>query len=1180
MGEGDTPQCVKVAIRCRPPSQKEINNNEAGIVELKEAFGPDADPGEVVLNDPSGAEEPSQFAFDIVFGLTIKQIQVYESIGRPALMKTFEGYNGTIFAYGQTGSGKSWSMAGAPGGENRGITPRVCEELFERIKEFVESSTRRFLVMCSYFEIYNEIIFDLLNPVQDRSKLGGGLQVKEHPVMGIYVKDLTEIVAEDAKKLEDMLENGMKARAVSSTMMNSVSSRSHSVFTIKVHQKDSEDKSKNVFAKLNLVDLAGSERQKGTGATGQTLKEGANINKSLSALGNVINALVESANGKKVFIPYRNSKLTRVLQESLGGNSLTSMLATLSPAACNYEETMSTLRYANRAKSIKVAATKNEEASQISRLKAEVEELKKKLAGAGSGGGPVGLTEQEREQEKAKFERQLKEMEQMLSNNWTDKAKLSEEHERMMQKVADEQRKAAQALEEERSRRLRLLQEKNDLELSIRGLVDFITHLPKFESPPPLLMGEQPRQWLKTLRTLRQEVDELKEQRTMVLVFKHAFDEDVRLVGEGAEANDMNTTSFGFNRCLPKLDKLRKGGEKMQQMEGTSLASASELSEAIRQAITEVEGFQEKLNQEAEEANNVEGANAEGSAEKAKRSALEEVSRMLSLLQQQLQEKTNELEQLCSIEMGPTCDVVLQSTSFCMQNGGPAAEEAATHCATLKAILADPTLGALPAGMPAKPLHEYLPTEVSDSPESTEALLGQLIRWEGLCGGKMKKSASELLARPPPKFILDVTLAVKAATGFPPNVESDWPEAREERLARFQQIADNVGGVLGVKPDFDPTDVLRGKEVPKTLRLMQLLAVAAARSRPPDNSKQAAAGARQGMARPRELPSMLDAVGRCLQAAKAQVEARRAASTAAAQGEQSLEEKIAALERQLQEENMSRLRQEEDLADAERQLQESRSEMKKISNEVELAEANQVSPEQVELERQVQQLLRDASMPADVKDDDLLKILSTQLEEVKGTLARDETDFSELESKQQELASTLKETEAQARQLEAEVLRERQRRETEQELMGQSPEEQKTILEAHELKLRTKAETLEAQIAQMQAEAEERIANNQRLGQDAHEMQAKVEDATLQMQIVQEERDAMREAMEQLWTEKATVDEELENLNQSYINLTESLTTQEAEFFDLEAIVEQRRQEVAGLQKNGFQMMMGAVAVA
>merc|ERR1740138_198349 len=317
-------------------------------------------------------------------------------------------------------------MSGAPTPELRGIIPRINEELFRRVAEEQAGTTRKFLVMCSYFEIYNEIIFDLLNPESDRSKLGGGLQIKEHPVMGIYVKDLTEIVAEDAKKLEDMLEQGQKNRAVSSTMMNATSSRSHSIFTIMVHQKDEEDTSRNVFAKLNLVDLAGSERQKGTGASGQTLKEGANINKSLSALGNVINALVECANGKKVFIPYRNSKLTRVLQESLGGNSLCTMLATLSPAACNFEETMSTLRYANRAKEIKVSATKNEEASQISRLKAEVEELKKKLASAGTG-GDAGLSTAEREVEKAKFEKQLAEMQSMMSNNWGEKEELSRE---------------------------------------------------------------------------------------------------------------------------------------------------------------------------------------------------------------------------------------------------------------------------------------------------------------------------------------------------------------------------------------------------------------------------------------------------------------------------------------------------------------------------------------------------------------------------------------------------------------------------------------------------------------------------------------------------------------------------------------------------------------------------------
>ena len=178
--------------------------------------------------------------------------------------------------------------------------------------------------------------------------------MKEHPVLGVYVKGLQEIVVDSPGKIQHTLDQGMRHRTVASTQMNSESSRSHSIFTIKIHQKDSEDEANNLFAKVNLVDLAGSERVKSTGATGATLKEGANINKSLSALGNVINALVEQAKGKKGFVPYRNSKLTRVLQESLGGNSVTVMIAALSPALVNFDETLSTLKYANRAKDIKV----------------------------------------------------------------------------------------------------------------------------------------------------------------------------------------------------------------------------------------------------------------------------------------------------------------------------------------------------------------------------------------------------------------------------------------------------------------------------------------------------------------------------------------------------------------------------------------------------------------------------------------------------------------------------------------------------------------------------------------------------------------------------------------------------------------------------------------------------------
>lgn len=244
-------------------------------------------------------------------------------------------------------------------GDLQGIIPRMNASLFERIAE--ERKTRpsiQFLVTISYFEIYNEVIADLLDASDRKKKIAtskGGLEIKEHPALGVYVKGLQEIVVDSASKMASIVDQGMRNRTVASTQMNADSSRSHSVFMITVHQKDEEDPSKNIFAKINLVDLAGSERVKSTGATGATLKEGANINKSLSALGNVINALVEAGKGKATFIPYRNSKLTRVLQESLGGNSVTAMLAAMSPAACNFDETLSTLKYANRAKAIKVS---------------------------------------------------------------------------------------------------------------------------------------------------------------------------------------------------------------------------------------------------------------------------------------------------------------------------------------------------------------------------------------------------------------------------------------------------------------------------------------------------------------------------------------------------------------------------------------------------------------------------------------------------------------------------------------------------------------------------------------------------------------------------------------------------------------------------------------------------------
>lgn len=1167
MAEKGSADCVKVAIRCRPPSQKEKNNNEECIVEMREAFGEDAegDAGQVVLSDPEGKEEPSTFAFDIVFGLSVEQYQIYESVGKPALMKTFEGFNGTIFAYGQTGSGKSWSMSGGPG-ELQGIIPRVNARLFHEITEKQANSTRKFLVMCSFFEIYNEIIFDLLNPVADRSKLGGGLQIKEHPVMGIYVKDLTEIMAEDSTKMETLLDSGNKSRAVSSTMMNSTSSRSHSIFTIKVHQKDDEDPTRNVFAKLNLVDLAGSERQKGTGASGQTLKEGANINKSLSALGNVINALVESANGKKVFIPYRNSKLTRVLQESLGGNSLCTMLATLSPAACNYEETMSTLRYANRAKAIKVSATKNEEASQISRLKEEVDQLKKRLAAGSVGGGC--LTEEDRQTEKAKFERQLKDMERMMSSNWEEKAKLSQEHERQMLKLREERLRAAHALEEERSKRLVMLQEQGDLELSLRGLLDLVTSLLNIRNPPAVLTGELPRQWLKTYRVLRQNLDALTQQSTLVMVFKHAFDEDIKLWGEGAEAADVMLMLTGVKRCLPKLDKLRKGGEKLLHLEREGCSDALEMDESVQKAMVELDAFRQARAAEDSEAGQGEEAGEEaGPAEagKASDAALEQVSKLLSLIKRQVEAKIDELGQLASVEIGQTCTIVLQNSEGCLLE---AAEETRQYCRTLKALIADPRLASMPAGMPAKPLCEYEPHEVQDTPVTTETLLRQLIRWEGLVG-KTKKSASDLLARPPPKFIHDVAVAMKRVTGFPPCLEENWPDNREDRLVRFEQMREAVCNAFGIHVDFDGVDVLKGKEVSKTLRLMQLLAVAADRNKPHDARVAKRA---EGVAKAIELPGMLDAMDKCIQSSRSCIEDQHS-EAAAAKGdeERSLDEKISALENQLSEESRQRLAQEEALAKAERALQESKAAARKVSNECERTQTESLEgqdAEQLECERQLDQMRRMADAPGDAQG--IIQMLTEQLKGLQREIGQGVEDISKLEDRRGELQATLAELQAQTRRIEAEVQRERAKRETDQELIGQSPEEQKMILQAHEAKLRLRTEALESQIQQLQAETDHHRAVNKTLQSEKEELTAKAEDTNLQMQIVQEERDSLREAMENLWNEKATVDDDLETQMAGYINLSERLSNQQDETRELEILVESKKDEIENLQRNGF----------
>ncbi|ETW02307.1 hypothetical protein H310_05854 [Aphanomyces invadans] len=365
-------ETVKVVVRCRPLFGKEIVEGRQSIVTMDLAAA-------VVSIKCPDTDQLKNFTFDSVYDENTVQRQFYDESGYPLVESIFEGYNGTIFAYGQTGCGKTHTMQGKDSPpELRGVIPHAFDHVFDNINADTE---REYMVRATYLEIYNEDIRDLLSDDSNKQKL----ELKESADGGVYVKDLTEVVVRDVVSINKVMARGFKNRTVGATLMNEGSSRSHSIFTIVVEVSEKINGEERFRAgKLNLVDLAGSERQSKTGATGARLKARWRrnlhlINLSLSALGNVISALVD---GKGKHIPYRDSKLTRLLQDSLGGNTKTVMVAAISPADYNFEETLSTLRYANRAKNIKNKPTVNEDPkdAKLREYKAEIELLKQMLA--------------------------------------------------------------------------------------------------------------------------------------------------------------------------------------------------------------------------------------------------------------------------------------------------------------------------------------------------------------------------------------------------------------------------------------------------------------------------------------------------------------------------------------------------------------------------------------------------------------------------------------------------------------------------------------------------------------------------------------------------------------------------------------------------------------------------------
>ncbi|KAG5034478.1 Kinesin-like protein KIN-4C [Glycine soja] len=368
-------ECVRVAVNIRPLITSEL------LLGCTDCIS-------VVPGEPQVQIGSHSFTFDNVYGSTgLPSSAIYDDCVAPLVDALFHGYNATVLAYGQTGSGKTYTMGTNYNGDGSsdGIIPKVLETIFNKVKATNDST--EFLIRVSFIEIFKEEVFDLLDPNSSKGEVMAKvavparvpIQIRENVNGGITLAGVTEADVKTKEEMASYLSSGSLSRATGSTNMNSQSSRSHAIFTITMEQKKGDD---ILCAKLHLVDLAGSERVKRTGADGLRLKEGIHINKGLLALGNVISALGDEKKRKEGgHVPYRDSKLTRLLQDSLGGNSKTVMIACVSPADTNAEETLNTLKYANRARNIQNKAVINRDpvAAQVQTMKNQIEQLQAEL---------------------------------------------------------------------------------------------------------------------------------------------------------------------------------------------------------------------------------------------------------------------------------------------------------------------------------------------------------------------------------------------------------------------------------------------------------------------------------------------------------------------------------------------------------------------------------------------------------------------------------------------------------------------------------------------------------------------------------------------------------------------------------------------------------------------------------
>ena len=393
---------IKCIVRCRP-----LNEKEKGLGTKCITISPDSKV--VIVENKNDKLLSGKFAMDKVFSEDVTQEEIFQDVGEPILQSFLGGYNCTIFCYGQTGAGKTHTMMGPldqlyeTNSTSHGLIPRIINYLFNDPKKVNNIITGGNAEKCKnikinikicVMELYQESIIDLLakNDLKSESKndkndKANELKIKEDPKKGMYVQGITEVEVRNAKEAKDLILTGLKSRHVAATEMNAESSRSHLLFSIFVTTSYTNPKGGAVrkSSRLHLIDLAGSERQKKTKAQGERIKEACMINKSLSTLGNVINALVENYDGKNKYIPFRDSKLTYFLKDSLGGNSKTTIVANISCSLIQMGETISTLKFVQRAKMIKNSATQNMSVQEnIEALQEEIKKLKSILAKGGT----------------------------------------------------------------------------------------------------------------------------------------------------------------------------------------------------------------------------------------------------------------------------------------------------------------------------------------------------------------------------------------------------------------------------------------------------------------------------------------------------------------------------------------------------------------------------------------------------------------------------------------------------------------------------------------------------------------------------------------------------------------------------------------------------------------------------